>query len=199
MKPRARLRWVDHPVYGEAIAFSAPYNRLFIDLIKRVPPWQRIWSSGERLWFFDPAIRETVFAIARMAYDLFWNPNVVGHWPSAKPRKDGDLDSDWLGEMRRGRGRGRKKRRKRVERIERKENRERKPTDIPIDFFSRTKIGSDDFRALKIPVSSSLAEAKASYRTLVARHHTDVGGNIDRIKILNVAWNRISKHFRATR
>jgi hypothetical protein len=196
MKPRARLRWVNHPVYGEAIALSSPFSRDFVIRIKtKVPPWQRIWSSGERVWFFDPAIRETVFKVARTTFDLFWNPNVAAYWHPAKPRDDGDLDSDWIGEGRRGR----KKRRKRVERVERKENRERKPTDIPIDFFSRTKIGEDDFRALKIPRTSSLAEAKASYRTLVARHHTDVGGNIDRIKILNVAWNRISKHFRAVR
>lgn len=78
---------------------------------------------------------------------------------------------------------------------EAREDRARRPNDVPLDFFSRRAASDADFMILRVPPWSSLAVAKASYRKLVATHHPDVGGNIDHIQRLNVAWSRISRFY----
>lgn len=285
MKPRARFRWITHPVHGEAIAMSAPYCEPFVERIKReIPAWQRVWSKDDRLWFFDPAARGAVGAVARAHFEPFWNPSIAPSCPGATPRADDDKGSNWIenklraaqreraekaerdarererwaearrlatearrqaAEAKREAARAKKRQaaeaRRREEEAKRvlaaerqrraaaadearraeqrrreewarvaaaaderrrkqaeaREDRLRRPTDLPLDFFSRRRVSDDDFRVLRIAPSTSFSAAKAAYRALVARHHTDVGGRLDEIQAVNVAWKRISARFEA--
>jgi len=65
------------------------------------------------------------------------------------------------------------------------------------DFFSSRRAPpiEEDFRTVGAKPGATYEEARKAYHKAAQEHHSDLGGDAEKMKRINVAWERIKRHF----
>jgi len=166
----ARLRVVDHPVYGRRLAVKTPYKPAFVETLKRAIGYpDRVWDRRRYVWLIALHYRDEVQAILKQHFmhgiytDAICD-DLPGDRRTREPpprRESGRIDHEAA--------------------------------------FRRTAAAIEDWKILEIDPAACIEVAEAAHKALIRKHHPDRGGDQTMMQLVNAAWTRVQKALKEAR
>lgn len=201
---------------GSKVTIEAPYIRLLIDDLKKIPPRYRSWDPDRKIWtVWDPyttaaidivksyipnaelpTVEEEAFFVRwdTLGYKrrAYYSDGTFGEW-ERDPDEAAKEEQQYKKEKQQERERQDRERRERERQQER--DRYRNQSSNTGNPFIRTQ-PSSDFDVLFVRADAPEAVCRASYKALALSYHPDKSTDPNatrKMQDLNAAWDRVKK------